>query len=116
MKFSVIILLTILGTRSCQNKELTGTWVNEVDSLAKMIFFKNKFWSVYDQDTLSQGTFKRMNYSCDTTYLEKKVKADFIWLKDEDETCYEITGISDSILAYRFTKSGKLHVFKKRVE
>lgn len=106
----------MLGTRSCQNRELTGTWVNEVDSLAKMIFFKNKFWSVYDQDTLSQGTFKWMNYSCDTTFLEKKVKADFILLKDEYETCYEISGITDSILAYRFTKSGKLHVFKKRVE
>lgn len=48
--------------------------------------------------------------SCDLNYSDDK-NLDFISL--EDGTCYEITGLSDTLLAFRHTASGSLQIFYK---
>lgn len=114
MKLFFLILAIVVSTRSCHQKSIEsidGVWISKEDSMSKIVFNKIYYLSIYGVDTISKGTFERRIYSCDTRYMAASVKADFIWLKGDGGTCYEITGITDSSLAYRYTTSGRLHVF-----
>lgn len=55
--------------------------------------------------------YSRATTLCDTDYLSDSTheeNPDFIRL--DDGTCYEIMGVSDTILTYRHTISGTLYV------
>ncbi|MBK7374650.1 MAG: hypothetical protein IPJ02_03520 [Chitinophagaceae bacterium] len=94
---------------------LNGVWVSVDDKKATIIFKGQKYYSLYDTDTVRTGSFKRSVRSCDAKYMNSTQKADFILLISKlDETCFEITGLSNSTLAYRHTNSGKLHVFQRK--
>ena len=113
MKFFFFTLFLIVSTYSCHQESIDGTWISKDDVMSKIIFTKNSYYSIYGTDTISRGTFERRSYTCDSSYIDPIVKADFLWLRGEHETCYEITGLTDSTLAYRHTTSGKLQVFHK---
>jgi hypothetical protein len=113
MKFFFFTLVLIANIHSCDQKSIDGIWINKDDKMSKIIFNKNNYYSIYGTDTISRGTFERRTYTCDSSYLNPTVKADFIWLRGEHEACYEITGLTDSTLAYRYTVSGKMKVFYK---
>jgi hypothetical protein len=94
---------------------LNGVWVSVDDKNARIIFKEQRFYSLYGKDTLDAGSFKRSVHSCDSKYMNNTQKADFILLISKlDESCFEITGLSDSTLAYRHTGSGRLHVFHRK--
>jgi hypothetical protein len=97
----------------CHQESIDGIWISKEDKMSKIIFSKNNYYSIYGTDTISKGTFKRSVYTCDSSYIDPNIKADFILLKGDHEACYEITSILDSMLAYRHTSSGRLHAFIK---
>jgi hypothetical protein len=92
-----------------------GSGVSKTDKRSRIIFDHTRFYSLYNKDTLEAGIFKRLDHSCDSKYMDINLKGDFILLKPgNDERCYEITGLTNSTLAYRHTVSGSLHVFNRK--
>ena len=61
---------------------------------------------IYNADTILTGKYIRSSVSCDSNYLAEIKKKNLDFLQFDSGTCYEITGLSDSILAYRHTASG----------
>lgn len=98
-----------------QKKSIIGKWKEILDENSIMIFEELNYWTLYNKDTIFTGTYSRSSNTCDSIYFSKANSnnniLDFIRLSDG--TCYEITGINDTILAYRYTSSGRIHVFKK---
>lgn len=113
MKHFFLTTALILNIHSCHQESIDGIWISKEDKMSKIIFSKNNYCSIYDTDTISKGTFERSAYTCDSSYIDPTIRADFILLRGEHEDCYEITGLTDSTLAYRHTASGRIHVFYK---
>ena len=114
MKLFSFTIWLFVNFFSYGQESINGTWVSKEDKKSIITFSENIFFDIYNNDTLDIGTFERSIYTCDSSYIDPTVKADFILLKEgDDQTCYEITGISDSVLSYRYTTTGRLHVFTK---
>jgi hypothetical protein len=90
---------------------IEGKWIDKEDPLSIMVFTDTKCIEIYNNKTLSSSGYHKSTHSCDSAYYPEKAakKLDFISL--EDGRCFEITGLSNTALAYRYTKNGKLHVF-----
>jgi hypothetical protein len=110
-----LLLALIIVANHCSDRTvlLEGVWVNKEDTLSFVKFEKDRFYQLYKGKIIFSGKYIRQTTSCDSTYYKgNKAKLDFINVIDSD--CYEITGLSDSILAYRHTGSGRLLVFSKK--
>ena len=70
-------------------------------------------YELYKNDTISANNYHLTNQSCDTSYVsEKATNLEFIAMNDG--TCFEITGLNDTLLSIRHTASGKLQEFHKK--
>jgi hypothetical protein len=109
----LIILIVFVSIHKCSGNNLLtkGTWTSEEDELYVVKFTKDKFYEIYNGDT-SVYKYSRSSKSSDENYLKKaNVNLDFFSL--EDGRCFEITGLTDSTLAYRHTVSGRMQIFHK---
>lgn len=109
----LVILIALASIHKCSTNNLSiqGTWTSMEDKHYVVKFTKDKFYEVYNSDT-NIYKYSRSSKSCDENYLkETNVNLDFFNL--EDGRCFEITGLTDSTLAYRHTVSGRLQVFHK---
>lgn len=95
------------------NNHHIGVWVNNEDKDSFVKFDKHLFYQIYKNDTITKVEYKLDTTTCDIKYLSENKQGEFIKLFDGVGTCFEITNLNDSILAYRHTITGKLHVFKK---
>lgn len=115
MKYLTVFI--ILGlVREClpqQSLSIQGNWINKNDNLSVLNIGKNSFCQIYNRDTVSCEKYFRSSVSCDSNYLKYKNEKNLDFIRLEDGICYEITGLTDSTLAYRHTGSGKIHVFSK---
>lgn len=112
---AIILIFVLILTQKCGDKSqlLQGKWVDTEDENSSIRFEHGNFYMFYNSDTIQTKKYEMTNVSCDTNYYNNKNIEELNFLRVEDGTCYEITGFSDSILAYRHTVSGKLHVFRK---
>ena len=105
----MLIALALINKCSVNNESLQGTWVSNEDEHYRVKFTKDKFYEIYGSDT-SVYKYTRSSKSCDESY-SKDPKLDFLSI--DDGRCFEITGVTDTTLAYRYTVSGKMQVFHK---
>jgi hypothetical protein len=111
----ILAILIVLGLihkcSNTNNMSIQGEWASVEDEHYIVKFTADKFYEIYNKDT-SFYNYSRSSKSCDENYLKKEDKSlDFI--KVNDGRCFEITGLSDTILAYRYTISGKIQIFHK---
>jgi hypothetical protein len=109
-----IIAATILFAvwlYQADSESLKGRWISQGDSQSTLIITDRKFIKLYGSDTTYAGSYSRSSASCDSNYYKGPEKLDF--LKLDDGTCFEITGVTQKILAYRYTPNGRLHVFRR---
>jgi len=104
---------TNFSNQQSDQQLILGKWINEEDTSDQIIIESRYFYSVYKTDTLSLSEYKLSNKSCDKNYMKDSNNKNLLFMSLSNQTCYEITGLSDSTLAYRHTTSGKLHVFHK---
>lgn len=110
MKIFLISILTVVQNCSNDSISIYGKWVNIDDKQSVVLFDKNLLYRINGLDTISISNYIRSSNSCDLKYLNSNDPTlDFIKL--EDGTCFEITGLSDSTLTYRHTVSGKIHMY-----
>lgn len=107
----VYSFLVICCLSSCSSIE--GTWTNKEDSRSILIISSRLIYELYDSDTIRVTKFVRSETSCNSEYLDKAIKGDFISLIDVDKSCLEITGLTDSVFAYRDTSTGRLNVWNR---
>ena len=110
---SFILIASSVFQCSDLNKSIQGKWISEEDTLSTITFNKDSFFEIYNADTIFAGKYIRSSISCDSNYLADIGEKNLDFLQFDSGTCYEITGLSDSILAYRHTSSGKMHVLYK---
>jgi hypothetical protein len=112
MKITIVIMMMLSSMHQCSNQlSIQGKWVSSSDNNYVVKITKDKFYEIYKNDT-SFYKYSRSSKSCDTSYLnETNPNLDFISL--DDGRCFEITGLTDSTLAYRHTASGRMQVFNK---
>jgi hypothetical protein len=109
--YGIIFSILLLSTSSIHLPSLEGKWIDEADYRNKVVFTKSTMYEIFDNDTNFFSKYIKLNTSCDSAYLNTSEKASFFKLDNGD--CFEITGLSDSILAYRHSKTGKLHILHK---
>lgn len=113
--FQCIYLFMItcsIQNRSPQHlKSIQGTWIDSEDKYSIMKIDRKNYYRIYKHDTTFFGKYWRSSVSCDSNYLNDKTEKNLDFIRLEDGTCYEITGLSDSTLAYRHTTSGKVYLF-----
>jgi hypothetical protein len=108
----ILAILVILSVQQCSSQSrLQGTWRHKEDSLSVLRFDKDMYFEIYDNETLDSGKFYRSSASCDTSYMKDTQGKNFEFLRMSDGSCYEITGISDTVLALRHTTSGRLNQY-----
>jgi hypothetical protein len=115
MKF-IAILIIVSSIQQCsaqQKKSIQGEWINKEDSHSIVKFDKNTFYQIYNTDTVHSAKYFRSSVSCDSNYLKNNDHKNLDFIRIEDGTCFEITGLTDSTLAYRHTVSGRMQVFYK---
>lgn len=110
---AVVLALISIHQYSEQRKSIIGTWIDEADEHSIVKIDKNTFYQIYDTATIFSGKYFRSSKSCDSNYLDNKMEKNLDFISIDDGTCFEITGLTDSTLAYRHTASGKMHVFYK---
>jgi len=112
-----ITILIILGlTGEClvqQTSSIEGEWISKNDNRSILNISRNAFCQIYNGDTLHCQKYVRSSASCDTSYLDSKNDKNLDFIRLEDGTCFEITGLTDSTLAYRHTQSGRMQVFSR---
>ncbi|WP_423738030.1 hypothetical protein [Chitinophaga caseinilytica] len=107
-----LVLIFQLGNHIQQKALLRGKWVNLDDSHFKIEFRETSYCWFYNKDTVASGTYTWSHQSCDTSYYKGPDRTlEFIRLNDG--SCYEITGLTKQNLSYRYTVNGKLHRFKR---
>ncbi len=95
-------------------EKIQGVWISTSDTNSVLIFEGKRVIKTYQKEVVFECAYQLMENSCDTSYLDAYIKASFINLTcADDNLCFEITGLSDVLLAYRETSTGKLHSFKK---
>ena len=112
---TIIVIFALIFAQKCSNKSnlIQGEWIDKDDEKSIIKFEKEKFYMFYDSDTIQFKKYTVNTTSCDSNYYSNMNAKKLNFISVEDGTCYEITSLSDSILAYRHTVSGKLHVFYK---
>ena len=88
-------------------------WVNREDKHSIVKFDKTMYFQIYNADTVYSGKYFRSSSSCDTSYLDNNKEKNLDFISIADGTCFEITGLTESTLAYRHTVSGRMHEFYK---
>jgi hypothetical protein len=105
------ILLSGLITIIVLGNDLLGTWVHEKDSKAGIIITDTMYYRVYDGKKIDSTHYQRDTITCDTNFAKANYKGDFLWLVEND-MCFEILGLSDSILSVQYS-TGRLHLYRK---
>ena len=115
MKYVVVIVMAcfIQNCIAQQKGSIYGTWINKADRNSIVKIDKSDFCMIYKSDTVFLGKYDRTSTSCDSNYLKDNFDKSLDFINVRDGECYEITGLTDSTLAYRHTTSGTLHVFYK---
>jgi len=116
----IVLILFISCSRftKIENKDghfklIQGSWVSEQDRNWKLFFENNRLLSIYQKDTTVYH-FSIESKSCDIDYTTLELTFLKTISKEEKEIfCYEITGLSDTFLAYRYTVNGHLITFVK---
>ena len=113
MRLTIVLVVTfILGHCHNNTVSLEGTWKSEADSSYLINFNGEILMEIYKEDT-NYTKYNRMKESCSNKYLDDNNEPNLDFISLDDGRCFEIVGISDSILSCRYTKSGKLLVFYK---
>ena len=114
MKIVMVIMVVLFSIHQCSTNSLSiqGKWVNKDDNSYVVKITKDKFYEIYNKDT-SVYKYYRNSKSCDTSYLNENNNPNLDFISLVDGRCFEITGLTDSTLAYRHTASGRLQVFYK---
>ena len=122
MKYLIVIALSfaiifvscaiMISQNGDDLSKIQGSWVSEEDSNWKLIFSGDKVISTYGIEELRKCTFSISKKSCDTTYSSLELTY-MKHLCEDDMWCFEIYGITDTVLSYRETSTGRLNVFKK---
>ena len=107
----MLIAVALINECNTNNLSIQGTWINGEDEHYIVKFTKDKFYEIYNSDT-SVYKYSRSSKSCDENYL-KEINPSLDFFSVDDGRCFEITGITDSTLAYRHTVSGKMQIFHK---
>lgn len=116
MKTFVITLAFILiNQQPEQIKSIEGTWTDETDDHSSITFGKNMVCEMSDADTTYSGKYFRSSTSCDNNYLKNNNEKNLEFISFDDGRCFEITGLTDSTLAFRHTASGSMHIFYKKL-
>jgi hypothetical protein len=115
MKYIAVIVMIVLMQNCIAQKKgsIYGTWINKEDKNSIVKIDKSNFCMIYKSDTVFLGKYDRTSTSCDSNYLKGNFDKNLDFINVSDGECYEITGLTDSTLAYRHTTSGTLHVFYK---
>lgn len=93
---------------------LEGVWLDVDNENNLMILERGNITIIHDNDTISTGQYSMQKTSCDLSYADKSLKSDFVIFKYLNEDfCYEITSLSDSILVFRSSVNGKLYKYFK---
>lgn len=112
MKISVILIVFGLIQECCSsNLSIQGTWTIEEDEHYVVKITQDDFFEIYDKDT-SVCKYSSRSKTCDEKYL-KETNSSLDFISVEDGRCFEITGITDSTLAYRYTASGRMQISYK---
>lgn len=113
MKIAVMIIVCYSLLNQCSTDySIQGYWINRDDRNYMIEITRDQFFEIYKNDTVLHSYSRSCN-SCDTTYMKRNsMKLDFIKLNDG--RCFEITGLTDSLLVYRHTISGRLLFFIKQ--
>ena len=114
MKMVIAILVGLSSIYHYSTKKLSiqGKWVNNDDNNYVVKITKDNFYEIYSHNT-SFYKYSRSSKSCDKSYLKEDNNPDLDFIRLNDGRCFEITGLTDSTLAYRHTVSGKMQVFHK---
>ena len=110
----LIIFCFVQNCSAQQTKSIQGVWIDSEDKNIIVKIDRTKYYRIYKRDTVFSGKYFRSSNSCDSSYLNDSSIKNVDFLRIEDGTCYEITGISDSTLAYIHTASGKVYLFYRR--
>lgn len=114
MKILIVFSVFLFFAKcSGHEQEVSGKWRSSQDEKNVISFNKNTYYNIYNNDTLDLYKYKVQDKSCDLSYMNEDLPGTFILLQDEDESCYEVTSLSDSVLAFRHTATGYLHEFEK---
>ena len=117
LKFTVLIFLVgcslINRQENDEMNKLQGSWVNEKDSNWKLKFHGNKFIDFYNQES-ETCNFTINKKSCNKVY--SALDAIYLNCYCKEQSCLEVTGLSNTTFAFRETSTGKLHIFKKLEE
>ncbi len=106
------LLFAFLVQQCAINKNVIyGTWISESDPNAIVEIDRAEYRQVYESETTSYK-YELSSYSCDKNYYDGK-EQNLTFLKLDDGSCYEVTGLTDSTLTLRYITSGRLLVFKK---
>ena len=106
------MVLSSMHQCSTNNLSIQGKWVNSDDNNYVVKITKDRFYEIYNNDT-SFYKYSRSSKSCDTSYLNETNNPNLDFISLDDGRCFEITGLTDSTLAYRHTVSGRMQVFNK---
>lgn len=114
MKIAMVIIMVLSSMHQCSTQKLSiqGKWINRDDSNYIVKITKDRFCEIYDRDT-SFYKYSRSSKSCDTSYLNETNNPNLDFISLDDGRCFEITGLTDSTLAYRHSASGRMQVFYK---
>jgi hypothetical protein len=110
MPIMICSLYYTLFTPPFKDPPVEGHWISKIDRRYKLIISKDRFIEIYERDTTS-NKYWRTQTSCDSSYYRGNEKLDFI--KIADGRCFEVTALTASKLAYRYTPSNRLWVFER---
>jgi len=114
--FATILVFILISQHPGQTKPIEGAWIDEADYLSSITFDKNVVYEMSGMDTIYSGKYFTGFHSCDSNYLKDNNNKYLKFLSFDDGRCFEITGLSDSVLAFLHTTSGRLHVFHKKFQ
>ena len=112
MVMAIMMVLSSMNECSTNNLSIRGNWVNNDDNNYVVKITKDRFYEIYNNDT-SFYKYSRSSESCDKSYLNEDNNPNLDFISLDDGRCFEITGLTDSTLAYRHTASGRMQVFYK---
>ena len=91
----------------------SGSWISLDDSPWILVMKDNVFEHKYGEEVVSRCTYAISKKSCNEIYSTEQATYLFLHCKNDETECYEVTGLSDTLLFYRETVTGKLSGFRR---
>ena len=121
MKFTLSLLVVIIGFTSCRTNEresnptlkrIQGEWIHAKDTFSKVTIKYDNWISKHEGEIVDNYTISILDYL--PRYASETIATEFIELVDRTDTMhFELLSATDTVLSLMHFLTGRIHVYHK---